>query len=556
MYQFEHLQESEEAYKETEHLLYEYGSARMIFHEGEKKRVDNARDYSFLRSIHRVEDFVIRLAKSKEKRYCRVVGDELQARMQFSSMGAEFVKAPPSGFAKMFMLNHHHNQLSPYYELYRLVTARYPLDKIFHYSGLYRHFKKHPGYDVLPKEHLQWCADQINEMLGELKEAANRENFIKVVASAKKRAAKNYQSFMNYFEALFRHHADLLVIRVDLGYAKAQPFFSSHDPIEGIQDNVASNKADPSKKPGVEEGQDKVAAETPNFNQKLQLVMHHRDQLVSHLRKRYGDDLIGYAWKLEHGNYKGFHIHLVVILNGATKAYDIHHANVIGEHWQKVITDKGTYFNCNAQKSKYRFCGVGLLNYHDQDLWQKIDKVASYMTKVDLYAHLYVTKRFVDRIRHQAADWGIDLSGDKTLGTIDLDAFDRTQPEPLDSKTRIFGRTILPKSLREADSSDQTPRRGRPRHEDLVGWKDALGQKKKPPAKRAKAKSASDPALSGTVVPAHPKPPTPVPPVAHGGDSSSAPTSVDPGRDQARQQALEQRRRMPMGLGSRTPRPR
>ncbi|MEY4752206.1 MAG: hypothetical protein RIQ60_4420 [Pseudomonadota bacterium] len=501
MFELQHLQESKEDYEETDQLLREYGTAMMVFHQDTPKKIVNNSDYSFLKLIHRVEDFVIRLAKSKENSYCHVelVDDVLNhnlpedaqlALMRLSPLGAAFVKAPPSGFITMFMTSHHYNRLSPYFELYRLVMARYPLHQIFHQSDLYKHIIKKEGFLFLPKKQLQWCCDQINEMLRELKEAANREKFIKVVAAAKKRAAKNYKSFMDYFESLFQRHADLLVIRVDLGYAKAMPLFMFRNSIEGVREKIASAQPDRPATPFVEQGQETITAKEPSFHENLQRVMQDRDQLISHLRKRYGNDLIGYAWKLEHGNYKGFHVHLVVILNGATKSYDISHGHEIGEHWQTQITDRGTYFNCNAQKSKYRFCGVGPLNYRDHDLWLKIDKVVSYMTKVDLYAHLYVAERFGERIGRQAAEWGIDLSGAKNFNGIDLDAFDNIQPKPF--KARIFGKAGLPKDQRKTDPSDQTPRRGRPRHGDLVGWKAVLRQKKKWPVPQGQATPPAD----------------------------------------------------------------
>lgn len=478
MYQFEHLQESEEAYKEMDRLLHEYAQAKSSTDAYPNVSMD--RDYSFLKHIHRVEDFVIRLAKSKDENFCSIEKFDPLYFLKCTPLASDLVSlvyhAPPDFLYRSFF----YNRLSPYFDLFRIIIAKHMrIDSHLHVDMI-NFNPKDPGSHLFFEHQANTLLAEINGMLHELREAANRENFIKVVTASKKRATKNYKSLMNYFERLFRKHAELVVIRLDLGYPK-EPKHHDHTELslEGLPHQVSSD--------------------TSKFHDKLRRVIKHRKQLIKYLRQHYGRDLLGYAWKMEHGNYKGFHIHLVAILDGSRRAFDVTHGRAIGEHWKEKITGHGTYYNCNSDKSRYKFCGLGSLNYRDQELWQKIDKVASYMTKVDLYAHLYVTKRFVDRIRHQAADWGIDLPSDSRLDMSHLDAFEKTQPKPF--KARIFGKGELPKDEREADSSDQTPRRGRPRHEDLVGWVDALGQKKKPPAKGAKAKSASDPALSAPLDP-------------------------------------------------------
>lgn len=54
----------------------------------------------------------------------------------------------------------------------------------------------------------------------------------------------------------------------------------------------------------------------------------------------------------------------------------------IGEYWNELTDGKGSYFNCNREKYKYK--GVGMLNHSDTEKREILDKyVISYLCKDD-----------------------------------------------------------------------------------------------------------------------------------------------------------------------------
>lgn len=94
---------------------------------------------------------------------------------------------------------------------------------------------------------------------------------------------------------------------------------------------------------------------------------------------------MGYAWKLEYGSEKrGFHCHLLLLLDGAKVRQDVTLARMLGEHWQQVITRGiGFYYNCNADKARYRKCGIGLIRHDDAEGMEGLQEAVKYLTKID-----------------------------------------------------------------------------------------------------------------------------------------------------------------------------
>ncbi|HDU8503797.1 inovirus Gp2 family protein [Acinetobacter baumannii] len=76
-------------------------------------------------------------------------------------------------------------------------------------------------------------------------------------------------------------------------------------------------------------------------------------------RSEYGDDILMLVWALEQGEKKGYHCHIALIFNERkrTSAWKI--AKVVGELWEDVTRDEGSYFNCHDRRY--------LKQYEDQD---------------------------------------------------------------------------------------------------------------------------------------------------------------------------------------------
>ncbi|MHA3981034.1 YagK/YfjJ domain-containing protein [Acinetobacter venetianus] len=82
--------------------------------------------------------------------------------------------------------------------------------------------------------------------------------------------------------------------------------------------------------------------------------------------------LQGYAWALEQGQTKGYHCHLLLIYDGNQHQQDSALAMMVGQCWQEITMDQGTYYNCNLKENKEKFernglLGIGMI-HRDQPL--------------------------------------------------------------------------------------------------------------------------------------------------------------------------------------------
>lgn len=168
------------------------------------------------------------------------------------------------------------------------------------------------------------------------------------------------QELRRYFEWLFKSHARLLIIRLDLSYSEAET--CKHHEILLCRDEQ--------KHLGL-------------FDE----IISHREQFIKHVRTE--QPLHGYAWKFEYGPSKGFHYHVILLIDGSKAWEDISIGKELGDEWKSNITaGRGLYFNCNAKKKSYRQCAVGMHHFSEPDLWDSMSQVAGYLTKMDLYARL------------------------------------------------------------------------------------------------------------------------------------------------------------------------
>lgn len=92
---------------------------------------------------------------------------------------------------------------------------------------------------------------------------------------------------------------------------------------------------------------------------------------------------VGHICKLEYGEEKGLHFHLILAFDGQKVSKDILKAKKIGEYWSKEITDgKGGYYNCNM--NDYEESGIGILDHRDKEKRKILDeKVIPYLCKED-----------------------------------------------------------------------------------------------------------------------------------------------------------------------------
>ncbi|WP_443700859.1 YagK/YfjJ domain-containing protein [Pseudomonas sp.] len=215
--------------------------------------------------------------------------------------------------------------------------------------------------DRVDRIELPECFRGLNKFVAALRVRLSSSTFKRKLSSHIRATNKNYAGLLGYIDDLFARYSRLLVLRIDFAYGEGKL------EIEGCPDR--DDRLDLLK----------LVSEK---------VIRHRTELLGYLKNKCPDlGLMGYVWKLEYGKEKGHHYHMMFFLDGTRVRQDIVIAKLIGEHWNNVITEgQGVYYNCNGDKSRYKFCGVGMINYHDAEKLNNLkEKAAAYLTKVDLY---------------------------------------------------------------------------------------------------------------------------------------------------------------------------
>ena len=188
----------------------------------------------------------------------------------------------------------------------------------------------------------------LEQMVRQVRSVTCTRRFQSRLTACERGSDKDEQQLHAYISELFERYARLVVIRVDLGYGAA------YSPLTGQ---------------GVD----------------YQTVNENRVKLLDWLRyPGQFPSYVGYVWKLEYGFEKGLHYHVLFFFNGALSAQDVMIAKMIGDYWVREVTKgKGVYYNCNARKSGYQYCGIGSINYFETQAIQYLQQAAAYLTKKD-----------------------------------------------------------------------------------------------------------------------------------------------------------------------------
>ncbi len=199
-------------------------------------------------------------------------------------------------------------------------------------------------------------ATTISDVLRCFREEAQSVTHKRQLRNFQRAASKNLKGAMDYVDHLFEHHARLLVVRVDLSWRK-----------------------------------DFVNNQTISTD----IARLHRKRLFKRLQSHpLFQDCLGYIWKLEYGKYKGFHYHTCFFFDGSKVRGDITLARRIGHLWEKEVTEgQGLYFNCNAITSTYAQSGIGDIHYTNQEKRRALQRVITYITKVDTAVRLSLPQR-------------------------------------------------------------------------------------------------------------------------------------------------------------------
>jgi len=91
-------------------------------------------------------------------------------------------------------------------------------------------------------------------------------------------------------------------------------------------------------------------------------------------------DKIGYVCKREYTKKRGVHFHAIFIYDGQKVQKDAFKAQQIGEYWEQLTKEKGSYHNCHH--NKYSRNGIGIIDHKDSEKRKILDEyVISYLCK-------------------------------------------------------------------------------------------------------------------------------------------------------------------------------
>ena len=106
-------------------------------------------------------------------------------------------------------------------------------------------------------------------------------------------------------------------------------------------------------------------------------------RLRNNLRfNRLFEHYITYAAKLEYGQDRKWHYHVLFFFNGQKIKNDYLLAQAIGKYWAGIVTrDLGDFYSANMNKTRYRWVGVGMIEH--QDIHKRIALMgsANYLVK-------------------------------------------------------------------------------------------------------------------------------------------------------------------------------
>lgn len=231
----------------------------------------------------------------------------------------------------------------------------------------------------------------LDSLFEELQSEATKADFKKAI-KAFHRSNRNLKSYMT---DLIAYKANLLLIRLDLGFNKDYIDKTKWSAYENLAtENQITNDADSTTDAEATEVkthlEKRIDLENMLLEQDLRLIKDYRAKFFRTIKRKY--NVKGFIWKLEYGGDKSFHYHCLIMLDGDLHREDITIAQDMGELWKQITTDestgltRGIYWNCNAHKEKYRHLAIGQLNASDTTMINNLfTYVLPYLAKTDYY---------------------------------------------------------------------------------------------------------------------------------------------------------------------------
>ena len=221
----------------------------------------------------------------------------------------------------------------------------YPLHLRVFIECVERYALTRTAYD--PTDISPYFADRLNDCAFDMYEQIRLLENKTALKRAKELTSRQRRSTEEYIDQLILQYSRLIAVRVDFGYSE-------------------------------------------NADTSYELISEHRDVLLRYLREKHaGDAQVGYVWKLEYGLKKGYHLHMMIFLDGSRVQESVSHGKIIANHWIEVITEgEGVAFNCNAVMQNYQRNGIGRVDYYNAAKIRDLKFACQYLTKYDEYIEL------------------------------------------------------------------------------------------------------------------------------------------------------------------------
>lgn len=198
---------------------------------------------------------------------------------------------------------------------------------------------------AIAPEKFVFKAEIINELCHQLRYAmANDESYKKVIQSRKEKSLHQKKQAKREIKKLLNQFSKLLVLRID---------FTIHR----------------------------------DFKITLELL---KTYLRIFIKKLHAPNdrippIVGFIWKLEYGLKKGYHYHFIFFMDGNIYKRDTFFAQQLGDLWQSITQNKGTYHSCNHDKLAYKKLAIGMLVHNDEEKINTLYEVVDYITKTSQF---------------------------------------------------------------------------------------------------------------------------------------------------------------------------
>lgn len=114
-----------------------------------------------------------------------------------------------------------------------------------------------------------------------------------------------------------------------------------------------------------------------------------RYKFQQHVKRMFGEALLGFAWAFEFGEWSHFHTHCWIILKRSAIEDDLLLVEQLGACWKRLSGGEGRGFHSsNSSKSAFRYLAVGLIDLHDERVINGVRAIAIYFTAAGLFVKL------------------------------------------------------------------------------------------------------------------------------------------------------------------------